>query len=81
MKQVENLDDHLVVHDTASLTVAGVLGLAAGAMTGSPELGLAAAGVISATGIGGMRIGPVRRGVNRAALTLAPARVKGDVKG
>lgn len=71
MKQVDSLDDHLVVHDTASLTIAGVLGLAAGAVTQSPEVGIAAAGAVSALGIGGMRVTPVRRGVNRAALVVA----------
>lgn len=72
MKPVENVDEHNVIHDAATLSVAGVLGLAAVAVTGSPEVGFAAAGTISALGIGAMRVGPVRRGVNRLALELAP---------
>lgn len=71
MKPVESIDDHLVAHDVASLTAAGVLGLTATAVTGSPELGLATAAVMSLTGIASMRIGPVRRGVNRAAMVAA----------
>jgi hypothetical protein len=71
MKQVDNIDDHLVVHDAASITVAGVLGLAAGAITQSPEAGVLAAATVSALGIGSMRLAPVRRGVNRAAITVA----------
>lgn len=71
MKPINDVDDHLVAHDVASITVAGVLGAAAVAITGSPETGLAAAGFIAATGIGGMKVGPVRRTVNRAALAVA----------
>ena len=71
MKPIQNVDDHLVAHDVASITVAGVLGAAAVAVTGSPELGIAAASAITATGIGGMRVGPVRRGVNRMAIAVS----------
>lgn len=70
MKPIQDVDDHLVAHDVASITVAGVLGAAAVAVTGSPEAGIAAAGLIAATGIGGMKVGPVRRTVNRAALAV-----------
>lgn len=73
MKPIENVDDHLVVHDAASVTVAGVLGAAAVAVTGSPEAGVAAAGVIAVMGIGGMKVGPVRRTVNRAAIAVSNA--------
>jgi hypothetical protein len=71
VKPIKDVDDHLVAHDVASITVAGVLGAAAVAVTGSPEAGIAAAGVIATTGIGGMKVGPVRRTVNRAALAVA----------
>lgn len=73
MKPIENVDDHLVVHDVVSVTVAGVLGAAATAVTGSPEAGVAAAGVITTIGIGGMKVGPVRRTVNRAAIAVSNA--------
>lgn len=73
MKPIEDVDDHLVVHDVASVTVAGVLGAAAVAVTGSPEAGVAAAGVIATMGIGGMKVGPVRRTVNRAAIAVSNA--------
>jgi hypothetical protein len=71
VKPIKDVDDHLVAHDVASITVAGVLGAAAVAVTGSPEAGIAAAGVIATTGIGGMKVGPVRRTVNRATLAVA----------
>lgn len=70
MKPIQDVDDHLVAHDVASITVAGVLGAAAVAVTGSPEVGVAAAGLIATAGIGGMKVGPVRRTVNRAALAV-----------
>lgn len=73
MKPIEDVDDHLVVHDVASVTVAGVLGAAAMAVTGSPEAGVAATGVIATMGIGGMKVGPVRRTVNRAAIAMSNA--------
>lgn len=74
MKPIEDVDQHTVAHDATTLGVAGTLGLLAGAATESPAMGLAAAGVVAVTGIGGMAIGPVRRTVNRAVLAFAPAR-------
>lgn len=71
MKPVENIDDHLVAHDVTSLGAAGVFGLTATAITGSPEMGIATAALVTVTGVGCMRIGPFRRGVNRAALVVA----------
>lgn len=71
MKPVDSTDSHLVAHDVTSLGTAGVLGLTATAVTGSPEAGLVTAALISVTGIGSMRIGPVRRTVNRAVVAAA----------
>lgn len=69
---MKDVDQHLVAHDTTTLGVAGVLSLAAVAVTGSPEIAIATAGAVSATGIGAMRyLGPVRRTVNRSAFALA----------
>jgi hypothetical protein len=73
VKPIEDVDDHLVVHDVTSITVAGVLGATAAAVTGSPEAGVAAAGVIATMGIGGMKVGPVRRTMNRAAIAVSNA--------
>lgn len=75
-KVIEDTDDHLVVHDAATVAIAGVLGVVGTAITGSPEIGLATSGIAVATGIGSMRIGPVRRGVNAAALALTEGRGK-----
>ncbi|AXH66292.1 hypothetical protein SEA_SATIS_131 [Streptomyces phage Satis] len=68
---IQDPDDHLVLHDAACVGIAGVLGAAGAIVTGSPEVGLMATGVMAATGIGSMNIGPVRRGVNRVAMALA----------
>lgn len=77
--KVQDPDDHLVIHDVASLGIAGVFGLVGTAVTGSPEVGLAATSVITATGIAGMRVGPVRRAINGAAIALSQAK-KNDEK-
>lgn len=69
-KIIKDADDHLVVHDVATVAIAGVLGVVGTAVSGSPEVGLATSGIAIATGIGSMRIGPIRRGVNAAALAL-----------
>jgi hypothetical protein len=69
-KVIKNTDDHLVIHDVASIALAGVLGIAGALATGSSEVGVLAGGVVASAGIGGMRIGPVRRGVNSAAIAL-----------
>ena len=74
MKKIENADDHLVLHDVAAIGVSTALGVAATALTGDPAAGLATAGFLSAVGIGGMRVGPVRRGVNRVALAVTEVR-------
>lgn len=75
---IETPDDHLVIHDAASVSIAGVLGIAGAMVTGSPEVGVLASGVIAAAGIGSMRIGPVRRGVNSVALALANSEREGE---
>lgn len=76
-KIIEDVDDHLVIHDVASIVLAGVLGAVGALATGSPEIGVTATGMIAATGICSMRVGPVRRGVNAAALALTEDKTKG----
>lgn len=71
MKKLDHLDEHLVVHDAATVGAATILGVAAAVITGEPGAGLATTGLLSAVGIGGMKVGPVRRTVNRAALAVA----------
>lgn len=71
MKKIENVDQHLVVHDAATVAISGALGGVVAAVTGDPVVGMTATGVLAATGIGGMKVGPVRRAVNRAALAIA----------
>lgn len=71
MKKINHLDEHLVMHDATTIGAATVLGVAAAVITGEPGAGLATTGLLSAVGIGGMRVGPVRRTVNRAALAVA----------
>jgi hypothetical protein len=75
---IQDPDDHLVIHDVASVVVAGALGMAGALVTGSPEVGLMATGAMAVTGIGSMRIGPVRRGINTVAMTLAHQEVPAD---
>lgn len=74
---MKHIDEHTVAHDATSLSVAGVLGLTAAAVTGSPEMAFIAAGAVSAAGIGAMRIGPVRRAVNQGVLAVAQIKRKG----
>lgn len=74
MKKIENTDDHLALHNVATIGVSTVLGAAATAITGDLAAGLATAGFLSAVGIGGMKVGPVRRGLNRAALAVVEVR-------
>lgn len=76
MKPIEDIDQHTVAHDATTLGIAGTLGLLAGAVTDSPAMGVAAAGAIVVTGIGGMAIGPVRRTVNRAVMAFNPAQAE-----
>jgi hypothetical protein len=73
---VKDIDEHTVVHDATSLSMAGVLGLTAAAVTGSPEMALITASAVSAAGIGAMRIGPVRRAVNQGVLAVAQIKRK-----
>lgn len=70
-KTVENIDDHTVAHDTATLGISTTLGVAAAAVTGDPAVGVATTVGLTAIGIGAMRVGPVRRTVNRAVLAFA----------
>jgi hypothetical protein len=73
VKPIEDADEHTVAHDAVSIGVAGALGLLAGAVTESPAMGVATAGVVVVVGIGGMAVGPIRRTVNRAVLAFAPS--------
>lgn len=63
-------DDNLAICDTSTLIVAGALGSLGGAVTDSTGLGVASAIIIAATGLGLMRIDPVRRKTNATALAL-----------
>ena len=74
MKPLDSIDDHSVAHDATSVGVGGVLGLVAAAVTGSPEAAVVTAGAVTALGIGGMRLGPIRRGINRAVISVAETR-------
>lgn len=74
MKKIGSLDDHLVVHDATILGIAGALGGAAGAVTGSPEIGAVTAMTVAGLGISAMsKVGPLRRAVNRTAIAVAEA--------
>jgi hypothetical protein len=73
---IEDVDAHLVIHDAASVALAGVLGVAGALATGSPGVGVVAAGLVATTGICSMRIGPLRRGVNSVAISLTEDRAK-----
>lgn len=63
------LDQHLVAHDLIALTLAAALGVVAAVTTGSALLGLGTTVLLSATGIGLMRVRPFRYAVNRLATT------------
>lgn len=79
MKGIENIDDHLVIHDATTVGISTTLGVLASAVTGDPATGIATAAVLTAAGIGAMKVGPVRRSVNRAAVVvaeIAPGRKK-----
>ncbi len=72
--KIQSTDDHLVLHDATILAVAGVLGGAAGAVSGSPEIGAATAMTVAGLGITAMaKVGPVRRTVNRAVIAVSEA--------
>lgn len=72
MKAIESVEDHLVIHDATTIGVSATLGVAASVITGDPAVGVATASLLTAAGIGGMsKIGPMRRGVNRAAIAVA----------
>ena len=73
MKTVESTEDHLVLHDATILVAAGWMGAVAAAIAGDPAVGFTTASVLSAVGIGGMKVGPVRRGVNRVAMAAVKA--------
>jgi len=73
VKRIEDIDDHLVAHDAATLAVSGALGVVAAAVTGDPAVGVATTGILTAAGIGGMKVGAVRRTVNRAVLAVDEA--------
>lgn len=73
MNSIESIDDHLVIHDAATVGISTALGVVASAVTGDPAAGVATTIILAAAGIGAMEIGPVRRGVNRAALAVADA--------
>lgn len=64
------LDRHLVAHDTCTLALASICGAAGAAVSQSAEAGLVMSGAITFLGIASMRVGPLRRGVNRVALTV-----------
>lgn len=70
-RTIQNPDDHLVIHDATSITLGVVLGAATGAASSSPELGAAVTMIICTAGIAAMKIGPVRRGINRTAMAVA----------
>ncbi len=69
-KHIKNPDDHLVIHDVVSMAAATTLGVTGALVASDPGVGLLAAGVMVTAGIGGMRIGPVRRGVNAVAVKI-----------
>lgn len=65
------LDQHLVIHSAATLAFAAVCGATGGLATRSWEISILMAGVVMTLGVLAMRIGPVRRGINRVALAAA----------
>lgn len=71
MKGIQSIDDHLVVHDVTTVGISTTLGVLASAVTGDPATGVATAAILTAAGIGAMKVGPVRRSVNRAAVAVA----------
>lgn len=72
MKAIQSIEEHLVVHDATIIGVSAVLGAAATAITGDLAIGATTTSLLTAAGIGGMsKIGPMRRGVNRAAIAVA----------
>jgi len=72
VKAIQSVEDHLVVHDATTIGVSAALGAAATVITGDLALGAATTSLLTAAGIGGMsKIGPMRRGVNRAAIAVA----------
>lgn len=64
------LDQHLVAHDVAALTMGGALGALAALVSGSMGVGAATALLLSALGIALMRVSAVRQAVNRLDPTM-----------
>lgn len=73
MKRIEDIDDHLVAHDAATLAVSGALGVVAAAVRMLVVATPTAGSPVTAAGIGGMKVGAVRRTVNRAVLAVDEA--------
>jgi hypothetical protein len=68
------LDQHLVIHSAATLGFAALCGAIGGALMRSWEVSVLMAGAVTTLGILAMRVGPVRRGINRLALAAVEAR-------
>lgn len=63
-----DLDDHLVAHDAVIFGTA-FLAWATGGLAGQPQMvAVTMATAVAALGVGAMRVGPTRRGINRMVL-------------
>jgi hypothetical protein len=64
------LEQHLVIHSAATLALAVLCGAAGGLVVHSWAVGVLMVATVMTLGVLAMRLGPVRRSINRVALAV-----------